>query len=81
MTKHLINRIIMIFSGIRFGMGTLMAQSPTSIDTRHRDPKPFSLDDILLYIVAPLAMLILMLWYRYSQNKKKHDRQADDTSE
>ena len=76
--KSLINRIILFFLWIWTGIANVSAQSPTHIDTRQREPTPFSLDDILLYIVAPLVILLLSLWYRYRQNKKRLAEENED---
>jgi hypothetical protein len=55
-----------------FAVSDLIAQSPTHIDTRSRDPKPFSLDDVLLYIVFPILLFIAAWWTRaYTKRKRK----------
>jgi hypothetical protein len=75
MIRSLIERAILIFFWIGMGLADLTGQSPTGIDTRQREPKPFSLEDVLLYIVAPVVILGLSLWYRYTQNKKRLERE------
>jgi hypothetical protein len=46
--KAKIRGVAFTLFGLLYSLVELMAQSPTNIDTRSRDPKPFTLDDILL---------------------------------
>jgi hypothetical protein len=64
--------------GLLYGLMELMAQSPAGIDTRSKTPKPFTLDDILLYIVFPLLLVIVAL---YARRRQKKDREKGNTSE
>ena len=50
-------RLLSMVLGIYFSLMELMAQSPTHIDTRRKEPQPFTLDDILLYIIFPVLRL------------------------
>jgi hypothetical protein len=54
-----------------FAVSGLIAQSPTHIDTRSKDPKPFSLDDVLLYIVFPILLFIYVWWARAFTKRKR----------
>lgn len=61
--------LILMLSGIYFNAYELIAQSPTNIDTRKKDPEPFTLIDYLVYIGFPILMVILVIWYRYYRKK------------
>ena len=54
-----------------FTVSDLVAQSPTHIDTRSKDPKPFSLDDVLLYIVFPILLVVIVWWNRANTKRKR----------
>jgi hypothetical protein len=77
--KHIIQRILLVLISLTYYMGELLAQSPTHIDTRRKDPKPFTLDDILLYIVFPVLLFIAAYFGRRYQKKlkEKKDNPAD----
>jgi zinc transporter ZupT len=47
-----------------------LAQSPTHYPSGN-DPVDFTLVNILVYIVAPILMVIIYLWYRRYLYKKK----------
>lgn len=68
----------MVLLSLYFSLMELMAQSPTHIDTRRKDPKPFTLDDILLYIVFPLLLFIAAIAGRRYQKKLKDKNKALD---
>jgi hypothetical protein len=73
--KRLVGMILTIYSG----MITLMAQAPTGIDTRAKNPRPFTLDDVLLYIVFPVILfvtVILVHRHQKKQAKKKNQTQG-----
>jgi hypothetical protein len=73
--KRLAGMILTIYSG----MITLMAQAPTGIDTRAKDPRPFTLDDVLLYIVFPAVLFVtafLVHRRQKKQAKKKNQTQG-----
>jgi hypothetical protein len=55
-----------------FAVSDLIAQSPTHIDTRSKDPKPFSLDDVLIYIVFPI-LLFIGVWRARANTKRKRE--------
>lgn len=62
--------------GLFFSLIELMAQSPTHIDTRRKDPKPLTLDDILLYIVFPLLLFAGVILARRYQKKLQDKKNA-----
>lgn len=66
---------------VMLAWGQLMSQSPTHIDTRRKEPNPLTLDDILLYIVAPLLLIGVSLWYRYHTNRKRMEKELDQRQE
>lgn len=76
--KNIIRRFAFVFLGIFFVLVEILAQSPTHIDTRRKDPKPFTLDDILLYIVFPILLFIAAYFGRRYQKKLKKKRNAPD---
>jgi hypothetical protein len=59
-----------------YSLSGLLAQSPTHIDTRRKDPKPFTLDDILLYIVFPVLLFIAAYFGRRYQKKLKEKKES-----
>ena len=69
--KAKIRGVALTLFGLLYSLVELMAQSPTNIDTRSRDPKPFTLDDILLYIVFPTLLFIVAIYGRISHKKRK----------
>jgi|GEM_PF-2079573 len=69
--KTKIRGVSLTLFGLLCSLMELVAQSPTNIDTRSRDPKPFTLDDILLYIVFPSLLLIVAIYSRRLQKKRK----------
>jgi hypothetical protein len=72
MKKHLVYLGISIM-GLFIFLVEIIAQSPTHIDTRRKEPNPFTLDDILLYIVFPALLFLAVLWARRYQKKKKEE--------
>ena len=76
--KTKIKSIAFTFLGLLFSLMELMAQSPTHIDTRKKDPKPFTLDDILLYIVFPVLLLIAAILGRRYQEKLKRKKEIKE---
>ena len=74
----MINRILLVLFGFAFSLGELLAQSPTHIDTRRKDPKPFTLDDILLYIVFPVLLFTGALIARRYQKKLKEKKKLEE---
>ena len=57
----------------------LVAQAPTGIDTRAKDPNPFTLDDILLYIVFPVILFATA--YLVHRRQKKQAKQKGPANE
>ena len=67
--KTTIRRISLALFSLFFSLLDLVAQSPTHIDTRRKDPKTFTLDDILVYIVFPILLFTFVLFLRRYQKK------------
>jgi hypothetical protein len=76
--KKWIRRFIFTLLGLSYGLMELMAQSPTNIDTRSKEPKPFTLDDILLYIVFPVLLFAAAIYVRRYQKKLKEKNNISD---
>ena len=77
--KNILHRFYLVLMGLIYGAGVLLAQSPTHIDTRRKDPKPFTLDDILLYIVFPVLLFIgAYLGRRYQKKMKEKKESLED---
>ena len=74
--KNIIHRFYLVLMGLIYGASALLAQSPTHIDTRRKDPKPFTLDDILLYIVFPVLLFIAAYFGRRYQKKMKEKKES-----
>ena len=74
--KNIIPRIYLIIMALMYGISKVLAQSPTHIDTRRKDPKPFTLDDILLYIVFPVLLFIAAYFGRRYQKKIKEKKES-----
>jgi hypothetical protein len=74
--KNIIYRSVLALIGVVYSMSALLAQSPTHIDTRRKDPKPFTLDDILLYIVFPVLLFIAAYFGRRYQKKLKEKKES-----
>ena len=78
--KRILAHISWMTWGLLLSIGELRAQSPTHIDTKVGEPKPFTLDDILLYIVFPLILVAIAIWARrYRQKQKKEEEKANET--
>lgn len=73
--KNKIHRFYLVLMALIYGAIALLAQSPTHIDTRRKDPKPFTLDDILLYIVFPVLLFIAAYIGRRYQKKMKEKKE------
>lgn len=71
-------RSVLVLTGFLYSLSELLAQSPTHIDTRRKDPKPFTLDDILLYIVFPLLLFIAAYLGRRYQKKLKEKKNSTE---
>lgn len=67
-----------VLLGLYYSLMILVAQSPTGIDTRRKDPKPFTLDDILLYIVFPVLLFIAVYISRRHQKKQAETKQTTE---
>ena len=79
--KSILLRYYLVLMGLVFSLGALLAQSPTHIDTRRKDPKPFTLDDILLYIVFPVLLFIAAyVGRRYQKKMKERNQQEKESS-
>ena len=76
--KKIFRRFAFIFLGKFFFLVVILAQSPTHIDTRRKDPKPFTLDDILLYLVFPALLFIGAYLGRRYLKKLKEKKDAPD---
>lgn len=76
--KTILHRFFVVLMGLMYGTIELLAQSPTHIDTRRKDPKPFTLDDILLYIVFPVLLFIAAYFGRRYQKKLKEKKESPE---
>jgi hypothetical protein len=76
MMKKYAARGILSGTGIVFRLMEIMAQSPTHIDTRTREPQPFTPGGILMYIVFPVLLFIAVLWGRHYQKKKRESKET-----
>jgi hypothetical protein len=74
--KNILHRFVLVLFGIMYSLSELLAQSPTHIDTRRKDPNPFTLDDILLYIVFPVLLFIAAYFGRRYQKKLQQQKNA-----
>jgi len=72
--KIIAARFTLMIWGILFTMNTILAQSPTDIDTRRKDPRPFTAIDYLIYIGFPILMVILVIWYRNYRKKQEENK-------
>ena len=64
--------------GIFITLSEIIAQSPTHIDTRRKDPNPFTLDDIILYILFPVLLFIAAYFGRRYQKKLQEKKNAPE---
>jgi len=76
--KKRIRRYALTLLGLLYGLMEMMAQSPTGIDTRSKAPKPFTLDDILLYIVFPVLIFIVAIYTRIHQKKLREKKSTPE---
>ena len=74
--KKIIQRSVLVLFGLLYSLSEILAQSPTHIDTRRKDPKPFTLDDILLYIVFPVLLFAAAYFGRRYQKKIQDKKNA-----
>ena len=64
--------------GTYFTLVEIIAQSPTHIDTRRKDPNPFTLDDVILYILFPVLLFIAAYFGRRYQKKLREKKNAPE---
>lgn len=76
--KDIFQRFILVLFGLIYNLSELLAQSPTHIDTRRKEPMPFTLDDILLYIVFPVLLFIAAIAGRRYQKKLKDKKKTKE---
>jgi len=76
--KNIIQRTVPVLIGLIYSLSEILAQSPTHIDTRRKDPKPFTLDDILLYIVFPVLLFAGAYLGRRYQKKLKEKKNSPE---
>lgn len=76
--RIIIRKYVLILIGYMYSLSELLAQSPTHIDTRRKDPKPFTLDDILLYIVFPFLLFIAAYYGRRYQKKLQEKKNTPE---
>jgi len=76
--KKIIRSSMLVLIGLTYSLSEILAQSPTHIDTRRKDPKPFTLDDILLYIVFPLLLFAAAYFGRRYQKKLQDKKNAPE---
>lgn len=49
------------------------AQGPTSINTGEPEPVPFTLPNILIFIVAPVLLFIFYIWWLKKKRKEREE--------
>jgi hypothetical protein len=76
--KNIFQKFVLVILVAMYSLSELLAQSPTHIDTRRKDPKPFTLDDILLYIVFPVLLFIAAYYGRRYQKKLKDKKNTTE---
>jgi len=76
--KAMTRGLALTLFGLFYSLAELMSQSPTGIDTRSREPKPFTLDDILLYIVFPVLLIIVAIYGRRHQKKLREKENGSE---
>lgn len=54
----------------------LYSQGPTSIDTSKPEKVPFTLPNILIFIVLPAILFIFYLWW-IRQKKKEYEKKRE----
>lgn len=79
--KKRIRNIALTLLGLLYSLMELMAQSPTNIDTRSKEPKPFTLDDILLYIIFPVLLFAAAIYVRRHQKKLRKKKNTTDNAD
>ena len=79
--KIIAARFVLMIWGIFFSMSTILAQSPTNIDTRRKDPEPFTAIDYLIYIGFPVLMVILVIWYRNYRKKQEENKDLTENNQ
>jgi hypothetical protein len=68
--------ILKAYSGVVFALFTLQsvaAQGPTSIPTGEPEPVPFTLPNILIFIVAPVLLFIFYIWWLKQKRKEREE--------
>jgi hypothetical protein len=50
-----------------------VAQGPTSIPTGEPEPVPFTLPNILIFIVAPVLLFIFYIWWLKQKRKEREE--------
>lgn len=56
------------------GLQQIAAQGPTSIPTGEPEPVPFTLSNILIFIVAPVLLFVFYIWWL---KQKRKEREAE----
>jgi len=67
--------IITGFVLIFFSLPPVLSQSPTHYPSGG-DPVEFNFVNIMIYIVAPVLLVILYLWYRQHLRRKESEKKA-----
>jgi hypothetical protein len=69
--------ITIIILSLLFYSVTNLAQSPTHYPSGN-DPVEFTPVNIIVYIIGPILLVIIYLWYRrYLSNKKKAEEEKN----
>jgi hypothetical protein len=55
------------------GLQQVAAQGPTSIPTGEPEPVPFTLPNILIFIVAPVLLFIFYIWWLKQKRKEREE--------
>jgi len=68
--------ILKVFNGVLFtflALQSVVAQGPTSIPAGEPEPVPFTLPNILIFIVAPVLLFIYYIWWLKKKRKEREE--------
>ncbi len=69
--------MILVLSGLLFSYINLQAQTPTHYPTG-TDPVDFTPVNIIVYIVVPVLLVLIYLWYRRYIHRKNMEQKENN---
>lgn len=71
--RKIIRSISALSVFLLYSLQQVAAQGPTSIPTGEPEPVPFTLPNILIFIVAPVLLFIFYIWWLKKKRKEREE--------